>query len=338
MQLFPITTRLWNALPGRACSRVESASVLRMLAACAEAAVAAPPMLAAWAASQRVHQARRLELMARRIEAGETLDAVVVGNRSTLLDEHLVAVRFGERTGLLPEVVQAAITRDHLLSWRYRVAIGYLVIVLLMFLAVAGFLSLKIVPIYAKIVDDFGMERPASLALAWGMSGYVATASAMVPLAILFGVVLLISRRLRRRCVWPMQRGERIAAAVDLLGVAVAAGQPVEAAADALASVQSDRRLARRLSGVGQQGASPRSLGRLIGGTAAEQFFRLSSAVDRGWLLQTVAARRRERSRRRWTLAAEWLVPVGVVLMGLLVLIESLAVLGPLQDLVGGLS
>jgi hypothetical protein len=36
--------------------------------------------------------------------------------------------------------------------------------------------------------------------------------------------------------------------------------------------------------------------------------------------------------------AAELLVPVCVAMMGLLVLIESLAVLGPLQDLVGGLS
>lgn len=338
MQLFPITTRLWNALPGRACSRVESASVLRMLAACAEAAVAAPPMLTAWAASQRSHQARRVEQMARRMAAGESLDAVVVGNRSTLLDEHLVAVRFGEATGLLPHVVPAAVNRDHVLSWRYRVAIGYLVMVLLMFLAVAGFLSLKIVPIYAKIVDEFGMERPASLALAWEMSGYVATASALVPLAILLGVVLLVSRRARRRCAWPLQRGERLAAAIDLLGVAVSRGQPLEAAAEALALVQSDRRLARRLSDVSVQGASPGSLGRVLGGTAAEQFFRLSSAGDRGWLLTTVAARQRERSRRRWTLAAEWLVPVGVVLMGLLVLVESLAVLGPLQDLVGGLS
>jgi type II secretory pathway component PulF len=338
MQLFPITARLWNALPGRACSSVESASVLRMLAACSQAAVAVPPMLMAWGASQRVHQAKRVQEMAGRLEAGESLDDVVAGSHATLLDEHVVAVRFGERLGLLSESVQAAVKRDHLLSWRYRVAIGYLAMVLLMFLVVAGFLSLRIVPIYAKIVDEFGMERPASLALAWGLSGYVVAASAMVPLVLALAVVLLVSRRLRRRCAWPLRRGERAAAALDLLGVAVAAGQPLAKAAEALASVQSDRRLARRLEAVVTDSASPRCLARLVGGTAAEQFSKLSKPADRGWLLKTLAARRRERSRRRWTLAAEWLVPVGVLLMGLLVLIESLAVLGPLQDLVGGLS
>lgn len=338
MQLFPITSALWNALPGRACSGVESASILRIVAGCSEAAVAAPPMLTAWAASQRPHQARRLERLADRLARGESLEAVVGGLPATLLTEHALAIRFGERMGLVPQMVATTVNREPALSWRYRVAIGYLVIVFLMFLGVAGFLSLKIVPIYAKIVDDFGMARPASLQLAWAMSGYVGLASAMVPLVVLLGIVLLVSRRLRRRFAWPLQRGERRAAAVELLGVAVEAGHPLEDAARQLAAVQQDRRLARRLLQVAEGGVEPRTLKRVVGRLAAEQYFRLASPVDRGWLLKTVAAKRRERSRRRWTAAAELLVPVGVVMMGLLVLVQSLAVLGPLQDLVGGLS
>lgn len=338
MQLFPITSTLWNALPGRACSRVESASILRIVAGCAEADVAAPPMLTAWVASQRPHQARRLARLADRLAGGESLEAVVANAPATLLTEHAVAVSFGGRTGLVPQMVAATVNRDPGLSWRYRVAIGYLGIVFLMFLAVAGFLSLKIVPIYAKIVDDFGMARPASLQLAWNMSGYVALASAMVPLVILFTMLLVISRRLRRRLSWPLQGGERRAAAVELLGVAVEAGRPLDEAARELAAVQRDRRLARRLMRVAEKGSQSSGLRPLVGRLAAEQYCRLVSPVDQGWLLKTVAAKRRERSRRRWTAAAEILVPVGVVLMGLLVLVESLAVLGPLQDLVGGLS
>lgn len=338
MQLFPITSTLWNALPGRACSRVESASILRIVAGCSEADVAAPPMLTAWAASQRPHQARRLERLADRLAGGESLDAVMAGAPATLLTEHAVAVSFGERTGLVPQMVAATVNRDPGLSWRYRVAIGYLGIVFLMFLAVAGFLSLKIVPIYAKIVDDFGMARPASLQLAWAMSGYVALASAMVPLVILFTILVVISRRLRRRLAWPLQRGERRAAAVELLGVAVESGCPLDEAARQLAAVQQDRRLARSLLRVAEGDGQPRALTRVLGRLAAEQYGKLASPVDRGWLLKTVASKRRERSRRRWTAAAEILVPVGVVMMGLLVLVESLAVLGPLQDLVGGLS
>jgi hypothetical protein len=105
-----------------------------------------------------------------------------------------------------------------------------------------------------------------------------------------------------------------------------------------LAEVQSDRRLARRLARLATHPDEQGPLARLIGRVAAEQFSTLARPSDGGWLLTAVATRRRERSRRRWTLAAELLVPVGVVTMGLLVLVESLAVLGPLQDLVGGLS
>ena len=85
-------------------------------------------------------------------------------------------------SAILPQVVAAAMKREAVLSWRYRVAIGYLAVVLVMFLGVAGFLSLRIVPIYAKIIDEFGMQRPASLELASAMSGFVVLASAMVML------------------------------------------------------------------------------------------------------------------------------------------------------------
>jgi len=337
MNLFPLTTRVLNLLPGRACSGVESASILRILAGCVEAAVAMPPMLAAWAASQRHHQAGRVVQLAERLSAGEPLESVVAGERSTLLDEHAAAVQFGTQTGLLPQMVAVTVNRQASLSLRYRVAIGYLVVVLVMFLATAGFLSLRIVPIYAKIVDDFGMERPPSLQLAFAVSGPVALVSSLLPLLIIFGVLLLVSRRLRRWAAWPFQRGQRAFAAVDLLSVAVAGGMPLDVAARQLAACQRDRRLAQKLDLIAKEDSSV-TLARLIGRVPAEQFFRLSSSGDRGWLLHAVATRRRERRRRRWTLTAELLVPVGVFLMGVLVLIESLAVLGPLNELVGGLS
>lgn len=338
MQLFPRTSRILSALPGRACSQVESSSILRMLAACDEAGVAAPPMLTAWAASQREHQSRRVVELAEELAAGTPVDKAVSGRLTTMLDEHSVAARYGDRTGLLPQVVHATMNRGPGLSWRYRVAIGYLAVVLIMFLGVAGFLSLKIVPIYAKIIEDFGMERPVSLELARGISGYVALASAMVPVVLLLTLLLFLSRRLRRRCLWPLQGSERRVTAVELLGVAVAAGQPLAKAAGVLAECQSDRRLAQKLKRVAEAEDSAASLVGLVRRVEAEQLGRLSKPGDQGWLLKTSAARRRERRRRRWTLTAELLVPIGVGLMGLLVLVESLAVMGPLQDLVGGLS
>jgi len=135
-----------------------------------------------------------------------------------------------------------------------------------------------------------------------------------------------------------LQSSERREAAVELLGVAVAAGRPLAGAAGVLAECQSDRRLARKLTQVAHAPDPAAGLAGLVRRVEAEQLRRLAKPGDQGWLLTTAATRRRERRRRRWTVAAELLVPVCVAMMGLLVLIESLAVLGPLQDLVGGLS
>lgn len=338
MQLFPLTSTILSALPGRACSRVESSSVLRILAACDEAGVAVPSMLAAWAASQRGHQSRRVKALADELVDGARVDDAVKGRLATLLDEHIVAARYGARMGLLPSVVRSTVNRGPGLSWRYRVAMGYLAVVLVMFLGVAGFLSLTIVPIFAKIIDDFEMPQPASLELAYGMSPYVVMASAMVPFVLLLAAALILSRRLRRRCLWLLQGSERRMAAVELLGVAVAAGRPLAEAAGVLAECQSDRRLARKLTQVAHASDPAAGLAGLVRRVEVEQLRRLAKPGDQGWLLTTSGARQRERRRRRRTLAAELLVPVGVAMMGLLVLIESLAVLGTLQNLVGGLS
>lgn len=333
MAWFPLTTRVWRALPARACSGTESASLLRILAACDLAKVDAPPMLAAWAESQRPAQADRIRAMAGAIARGMPLSEVMVNRRSTIRDDHAVAARFAARSGLLPEVSQAAIETDSPLSWRYRVAIGYLSIVLVMFLGVAAFLSVSIMPQWLKILNEFGMDPPPATRIAQRISVVVVAASAIVPLVVTTGIVLVVSRRLRRWLAWPFQAGQRRAAAVDLLGVAVAAGRPLEEAAEVLAECQVDRRLARRLEtmATGREGLARSGLVRAV---EAEQLQRLTTAADRGWLLRTAAARRREQRRRRWTLAAELLVPAAVAVMGLLVLVEAFAVLGPLQQLV----
>jgi type II secretory pathway component PulF len=338
MQLFSIVTNAWNALPSRACSATESMSILRILAACAQAQTAVPPMLAAWARCQRAAQANRIDAIVDELTRGVPLDAALAASGNAMRDDHLIAARFAAKTDLLPQVIPAVVNVTSGLSWRYRSALGYLAVVLFIFLGVSGFLSLRVMPLWAQILHDFDMDVPYSAIIAQAISPYIVATGACLPILVLGGFLLMASRRLRRWLARPFQAGERRAAALDLLGIALGAGRPLPEAAHLLAaSQQSDQRLTHRLEAIATD-ASGMARSGLLRPVELEQWERLSTVADQGWLLRTAAARRRERTRRRWTLAAELIVPVGVALMGSLVLIEAFAVLGPLRDLVQTLS
>lgn len=323
-------------------TRTESAAVLRLVAASAAAGVPAATILDAWAEDGRGGQGTRLEKAARLLRQGATASEAAAGVPGLVQDDHAVALEFGERIDLVGPIVQAALASDDLLDPRIRrsfnAALGYVAIVLLLLLTVAGFLALKVNPVFRKIFEDFGyatmptaMHRCAVI-LHWLADFW------FVPFVLLLAIAIarffppgwrLVTR--------PFARLRRVAAALDALAVAEACGRPLSEAETVLSECQIDPVLATRLrrAAAGDAGQGLATAGLVTPDEAAE----IDAAGEaRPSVLERLAASRRSRARRWATVLAESLVPVVVLLMGALVLLQALAVFDVLTTLINALS
>lgn len=321
----------------RACSHAESVSLMRIFSACAEANIREAPMLLAWSKSQRKTQATRINGIAERLAKGAGLDDVLHNSHSVMCEEHVVAIRFGNRLGILPQLTSVILGYSTSLSWRYRALIGYALVMLTIFLGVIGFLAITILPAYAQIINEFGMDSPTSFQWAVAMARCFFVGLLSLPLIFLVAVLLIVSRRLRRWLLLPFQRNERRAAVLELLGVALNEGFSIETAASELLVCMRDLDIKQRLSHVVESQDILPSIG-LLTPFEFEQWKTLATPDHQGWFLQAVATQRRERIRRERVVRLEILIPVMVGIMGILVLMESLAIFEPLIQLVKGLS
>lgn len=353
-----------------------SAAVLRLLAVCAEEGIPPAPLLAAWARDERGGQAERVRRAADLLATGASPAQVVESVPALVTADHAVALRYGERLGLLPQVVSATLATDEgedEAAWhRVRAGLGYLAVVVFVFSCVTALVAFRVIPQYRHIIREFGMEEPAALRLAAGVSPWLAAPAALViiPVAVLLAlvqgvtdaagaigavavvtallilawfagraVVRLFGRLIGRRLVAPFLRPRRRAAALDHLGVAVAAGRPLREAAAALADCHDDRDVASRLRRVA---AADRDLDVAAAGlaTAAEQRFveAAGAAGAHAWGLRTLARRQRQRGARRVIAWSGMLAPVAAVLTGAVVLLEALAIFEPIVRLIGGLT
>ena len=307
--------REWRRASATWASRAESAAVLRLVAAAGTAGVPAATLLDAWAEDSRGGQGTRLERAARLLRQGATATEAVAAVPGLVQDDHAVALAYGERLGLVGPVVQTALAGDDLLdptiSRTFRAAVGYLIVVAGLFLTVAGFMALRVNPLLERILDDFDVVRPAGIDR-WFALMHRVTAFLWVPLA--------------------------IAAALDLFAVAEAAGQSPSQAAAALAECQRDPRLKAMLARAAESGSFGERLaaaGLVTPGEAADL---TAAAAGSAATLHRLAADRRLRARRRFTVASEAIVPAVVMVMGLFVLLQALAVFSFLMEIIHGQS
>jgi type II secretory pathway component PulF len=349
--------------------------VLRLLAVCAEEGIPPAPLLAAWARDERGGQAERVRRTADLLATGASPAQVVESVPALVTADHAVALRYGERLGLLPQVVSATLATDEgedEAAWhRVRAGLGYLAVVVFVFSCVTALVAFRVIPQYLDIMREFEMEEPEAR-LAAGVSTWLAAPAALViiPVAVLLAlvqgvtdaagvigavavvtallilawfagraVVRLFGRLIGRRLVAPFLRPRRRAAALDHLGVAVAAGRPLREAAAALADCHHDRDVASRLRRVA---AAERDADVAAAGlaTAAEQRFveAAGAAGAHAWGLRTLARRQRQRAARRVIAWSGMLAPVAAVLTGAVVLLEALAIFEPIVRLIGGLT
>jgi len=334
--------RHWRQTASTWATRAESAAVVRLVAAAAAAGVPAATMLDAWAEDSRGGQGTRLERAARLLRQGATASEAVAGVPGLVQDDHAVALAFGTRIGLLGPVVQTAVAGDDLLDPTFgntfRSVVGFLVVSSFMMLALAGFLTLRITPNLQAILRDLSIAAPASFLIGITLSRWLIRIL-WIPLGLLaVAVVIRFSPALRRLLTRPLARSRRIAAALDSIAVAEAGGHPASEAAAGLAECQVDPQVAKMLKTLEQPGPLGSRLA-AAGMIAPPEATVIDAAGrDAPAAVERVAAARRARSRRRFAALGEAIVPCVVMAMGLLVLLQSLAVFAFLTEIMHGLS
>jgi len=313
--------RVWRHAWATGATRVESAAVLRLVAASITAGVPVAPILDAWAEDSRGGQGTRLERAARLLRRGATASEAVTRVPGLVQEDHAVALAFGERLGIVGPVVRAALAGDELLDAtarrELRCVLGYLVVVVAVLFLTSTFLAVKILPMFTKLLDDMQTRRPAVLEHWLAFAGAVGEWLWLPACLAAVAAVVACSPAARLAVMRPFTRSRRITAA--------------------LAACQSDRRVATMLARV--PGATP--LGRRLmaaglvdeaGGVAID-----AGASDPAIVLHAIAATRRDRGSRRRMKAGRVVGPVIVLAVGAIVLFQSLAVFVPLMDIIHAL-
>jgi len=334
--------RAWRRAWSTGATRVESAAVLRLVAAAIAAGVPVATMLDAWAEDSRGGQGTRLEQAARLLRQGATASEALSRVPRLVHDDHAVALAFGERTGLVGPVVRAALAGDDLLDptvrREFRATVGYVAVVIVEFLLTTTWLAVRILPQFTRILDDMQTARPAVLAR-WMAFTTGVGAWLWLPACLAAGAAVVACSPAARGVVTrPFARPRRVTTALDLLAVAEACGRPVDEAARILAECQSDPRLAARLARV----PGPAPLGRRLAAAGlvdAEGAALVDAAGgDTATALHAAAGARRLRAGRRRAVGARVIGTIAVLAIGALVLFQSLAVFVPLVEIIHALS
>ena len=342
---FPTVARL---LPGRPTTAEESAGVLRLAAACLEAGVGAGPFIESWSHSLPRRVRRRVARFGAAIAGGEPLLVAARKVPGVVHPDHATALRFGELAGLVPQSLRAAAdatdAADESATGRTRAALGYVAVVSVVFLLMMTFFSIKVMPAFQKIFDDFGMKTPVPLDLAIALC----RVCAVVLPVVLVGVPLVILGRWLLFCFRRGRHSRRTGVAtrragwLDMLAAGIRGGLPADVAVARLVESIEPRTgdavaLARATAAGGSLGTQLAAAGIVspAEATLVDAGARSGEAdLVLGWLGDE---RRAERSRRlsAWS---EALVPIAAVMLGGLVFVQSLGVYAVLSGLVEALS
>lgn len=346
---FPTFTRAWHCLRDNCpasrgeASLSDSTAVLRLVAACQATGVGSADLLEAWGKESGIRQGPRLRRLADCLRDGHSLEDAIAKVPGVVRDDHGVAVMFGSRLNLLGPTITDCLSRSSRPTsdgGRRRFLLGYFLVILLIFLPVHALIGLKILPMYAQIFTDFGTGLPATTTFGITAMNVVSQVFLWaVMLALALGLLWTFSLRVRRTLRWCVAGKSSRAFALDLLGTALSAGRPFEAAAAVLANTHWSRSLCRRLAAVdtGSPGRQLRAA-RLIGETAGPFVDESIANGHGGSALHQLADRTRMNQRLTGNRSTELLAPALAAGMGMIVAIELLAVFTPLLKLIGGWS
>ena len=354
--LLPPPWRLspWRPGEGRAARQ---RTTLRMIAAGAANQVPLAPVADALAREHRWFYRGKLHALARRLSGGIPLADALEQTPGVVADEAVLAARFGSESGTLAASLAEIAERDESAALavrrRYRTGAWYFFGLGAALIVVSTFMLVRVVPSFVEIFGDFSLETPSAL------QAFIATGRAfhVVLPVVFFGAALLLfalvvtrgglarwlSRSVYGRAFRPVA-SLRIGQLWSCLSTASAAGRPLAGAVSTLARYHYDPSIRRRLLFVRNEldhGAE------LFGSLAAVGLAPPAEVVviqraepgdERTWTLRQLAQARRDRTLARLDRWADVLFPAAVIVVGLAVLLVAVAIMAPLNNLVGGLS
>ena len=358
--LFPSFRRLANGelqLPilwRRPATIPQRRALLRLIAISIEQNLPLVPLLENWADGETGYQRVRLRKLAARLNAGRSLPDAVEEVSGVLPDEDLLAIRFdsqmGTRTAAIRQMLSCNEPNTPDPIRQIRGDLVYVTCVIAAALIVIPFLHLKIVPVFQKILMEFSAKQPP--ALMWSI--YAARffvgfwwVLALACLVIGWCVVSTKAGRFIRHSIFDRcLRSFRDLHAADILRkleITTAAGRPIPGALSTLARYHFAPQIRHKLLFVRNEVEQGADIWQTMAAVdlVSSPDLRLLKTSDRvgnrTWILGQLAAVKIGRTRQRLALLAQWVLPVLILLLGLIVLSQALMIFQPLVHMIEGL-
>jgi len=237
----------------------EHRALIGSLATAAQHGIPLPESARAYADETMGDTGVRAMALAEAIERGQPMTTAVKTARLWMGTATKLAVRLGERLGLLGPAMKQQIDDSQNVDVAIRAAVGdffYLGNVLLVLYVINGFVMLKIVPVFQKMFEEFGLKLPALTQLVIEVSqwyvqrGWYLTA----PIALLFpwmfvvGFLYYVGWMPRDfPLIWRIFRRYDGALVLRGLALAVRRGVPLPGAMRLIAEVYPIRNIGTRL-------------------------------------------------------------------------------------------
>lgn len=345
---------LWTSWPWRT-TRAQRVGLLRMIAVAAEQHLPLVPLLEAWTSDERGVQHFRLVRVLRLLKDGVPLANAVEQVPGVLQDDDLLTIRFGSQSGTLAPALRSRISQIDsqaaIAGHSVRRSLIYGVFLVVYGGLIAAFIQVKIIPAFLKIFADFSIDVPAGLRVLQKLDHVFTTYWLIGAIALLFVAWSMFSPRPVRfvrnsilgRFFGPI-RELRAADVMQKLGVAVQTGRPISGVLSTLARYHFDPSVRQKLLFVRnevEQGADVWQSMSTVGLLNNPERRALAAAEQLGnqqWTLEQLAVTKRLRTLRRLARLADLQLPVMVIAIGILVLIQAVAIIEPLAKLIFSLT
>ena len=330
-------------------------SLARLLAVALEQNLPLVPLLEAFCEDERGSQRRRVRRLIESLKAGRSLPDAVEDIPGVLGEDEVLALRFDAQTG-----TRTAALRRALDDWnapgiaerrRARRTLGYVAIMLPIALLIFTFLQVKIVPVFLKMLHEFGMPLPKALVWSNDAARFVLGYWWLLPLMLLGLLWLSYSTaggRLVRHSLFgrlfSSLRDLQAALILDQLAAATRAGRPLSGALSTLARYHCSPSIRHQLLYVRNEielGADVWQAMGSVGMLSAPDLRLLATAEklgNRPWVLEKLADTKRRRTRWQLARLSVFAMPATVLLLGAFVLWVALAIFQPLVTLIDRLS